>query len=109
MLIRPSKHIGAHRSPTCPVVTAHEHGCCITGHFVKCVALALTPRSQRLGNMARLVAFVGMVHLAGMAFGAVDALAMASPMDLIALEPSFGAAVVVHRINRQHSLAHPFI
>jgi hypothetical protein len=59
--------------------------------------------------MAWLVAFVGVVHMACVAFGAMDTLALAASMDFIALESPFGAPPMVHSINREHGIAHTLI
>jgi hypothetical protein len=59
--------------------------------------------------MAWLVAFVGVVHMACVAFGAMDTLALAASMDFIALESPFSLASVVHGINREHGIAHTLI
>jgi hypothetical protein len=56
--------------------------------------------------VAQLVEIDRVVHLASMATSHLDFVAMAEAMDHAALEPPFGAAYVVHRIDRHNSNAH---
>jgi hypothetical protein len=49
--------------------------------------------------MAQLAAFVCMVHMARLATGCLDCVAMATSMGFAALEPTFGIADVVYRID----------
>ncbi len=59
--------------------------------------------------MAGLIAFVGMVYMAGMAFGDLDSVALAPPMDVFKLESSFSAASLVFAVDRWNGITHKLI
>ena len=70
--------------------------------WLQFVVIQLAWLAPQRRQMAHLVAGLGLVHLARLAAGAVDRVALAWPLDHAALEPSPDAAAVAGLAGRRH-------